>query len=486
MLLVATPAMAAVTVTTAPMTYVSAPTSAAASSSQTPLFKFALTQDAGETLSSVKVLVASTTTTSSDLASVSVYKDDGNGDFDSADLLAGTSTTVNVGSDTIITTAANNTITGGRFFVTFATASTWGAGDSVTVTMPANAITTSANSPTTTAVTTAAISFDSTAPTLSSAVASNTGGTSAKEAGDSILLSFSEATNKPTIDATNIGTVLVLNNSHSWLDGAGAIGSVVWNADGKQLKITISAGTSLPTVAVGDTLTIAGTVIKDLAGNNATGTATITGRFDNSGTGSGEEGGEDEHGKLCGNGLRNGRLYKSGEGATVYLAASCRLKPFRGSAVFHARGHKFQDILPLPSTEGVEISSKPALPAGGTLVKGSKATVWFVTEGGKIKGFTSEKAFKRLGFDFRAVKLISDTDLTEMPQDTTNIDDTSAHPEGAVLKCRTAQTVYMMKGNKKVAFTNPAPYLERGHTWDAIAVIDCQQFPYQEGAPIAQ
>jgi hypothetical protein len=192
----------------------------------------------------------------------------------------------------------------------------------------------------------------------------------------------------------------------------------------------------------------------------------------------------DDFGVTCSSGIVNGKLYKVEGSETVYLAAACQLKPFRGTAVFHARGHKFQNITTLASLNGVTVASKPALPAGGTLVKGSAQTVWFVTEDGKKKGFTSSAAFTRLGFNFGSVKTISDTDLNEI-ETSENVTEQSTHPEGAVVKCTTSSTVYMMKGNKKFAFTNPQPYLDRGHTWDAIAVIDCQSFKYEAGSNIA-
>ena len=86
---------------------------------------------------------------------------------------------------------------------------------------------------------------------------------------DTVTLTFSENTNKPAISAANINTVLALNNGHSWLDGAGAIGSAVWNAAGNILTITLSTAPSLPTVAVGDTITLGGGVVSDGGANGS-------------------------------------------------------------------------------------------------------------------------------------------------------------------------------------------------------------------------
>lgn len=601
---------------------VTSSTTLKASSSQTALFSFTLSETAGETLSSVKVNISNaggSTATGSDFASVNVYKDNGDGSFDTAtDSLAGSQSTVNVGSATVVTTGSNNTITGGKFFVSFATGASWSSSsspvDSVTVNLPTDAIVTSENSPVISEVTTATITADTvgpvitmaeakntgvtigknagdtveitfgeatnkpsitaaninnvftlnnshswldgvasiggavwnsdgtkititlsagtslptvalgdtitmatstitdsygnsatgnkvitgtfgedtTGPTLSSAVAKNTGGTSSKEAGDSVQIAFSEATNKPVVNQSNIATIFSLNNSHSFLDGAGALGSTSWSSDGKVLTLFLTAGTSLPTVAVGDIVTVLPGVIKDPEGNNASGNKTITGSFGSGQNQHGDDDDEDEDDdndedsrRECNGDIKNGRLYKVGESQTVYLAAGCRLKPFRGAAVFRARGHKFEDIKVLSAfPAGVDVSDKPALPAEGTLVKGDKdKTVWFVTSKGSKRGFTREEVFRRLGFDFKNMEIISQSDLDTMPTDE-NIDSETEHPDGAIFKCSGATVVFQVNKGKKLPFTSADVFFAKGHQFRHILSVDCGKFTYADGTPI--
>lgn len=597
-------ASAAVSVPTGPTSLVTSPTSFDSSSGPLAVFSLSLGQTAGETLSSVAVTInnnGSSTASGTDFSSVAVYKDNGDGTFSAAtDLLAGSQTTVNVGSPTLVSTGANNAIDGGKFFVTISTGASWSSAsapaDSITVTFAADGIITSANSPTVTAVTTSAITADTVGPQLTSAVAMNTGGTSAKEAGDSIQftfnepttkpvisvgnlpttlslsgghsfldglgvlmsaswnaagtvytltlsgngtlpsvepgdtvtavgsliqdslgnsaggsqvisgsftsdvtapqltgavafntggtaakeagdsvqLTFNEATNKPALVASQVASSFTLNNSHSWLDGAGAVGSASWNAAGTMLTITLSAGTSVPTVAVGDMVTMAGSLVQDTSGNAAAGSPTITGSFgvadttgpvlmsalaQNTGGTSAKEAGDsvvltfgeatnkptisdsnvvstlslnNGHswfdgaghiasaawdvggtmltvtlsagtsvptvavgdtvtiagsvitdaagnaatgsrvisgsfggapttggGKVCPNGLLNGRLYQVSGQNTVYLAAACRLKVFKGKALEHARGKKFKNIITIQSLDGLTTLPKP-------------------------------------------------------------------------------------------------------------------------------
>ncbi|MCB1176837.1 MAG: hypothetical protein KDK36_04570, partial [Leptospiraceae bacterium] len=71
---------------------------------------------------------------------------------------------------------------------------------------------------------------------------------------DTLVITFSESTNKPDINNGNISSILGLNNGHSW----GSIDSAVWNSTGDKLTITFSGSGS--SVAVGDSITILGTI----------------------------------------------------------------------------------------------------------------------------------------------------------------------------------------------------------------------------------
>ena len=488
--------MAAVSVSVAPASLVTDPMSVKAVSAPLGVFSFTLTEDAGETLSSVSVLVAQSATTTvsgADLASVDLYMDNGNGTFESgADTLVGSQTSVNVGTNTTVT-PATTTPHSGKFFVSLATGASWSdvaPGDKVTVTLPTDGIVSSLGAASTSPVTTAIISADTTAPTLNSAVAQNTGGTSAKEAGDSIALTFSEETNKPAITNANISSYLTLNNGHSFLDTLGNLGAASWNTAGTILTITLS-GTStptstLPSVLTGDVVTVVSSAsFVDLAGNQAGGTQAITGSF--AGQLPGDDDDEDDEEEVrgnCANSIINGRLYKVSSEPTVYLAAACRLKPFRGAAVFHARGKKFQDIIVLSSLpENVSVSQKPVLPVAGTLVKGKDKTVWFVDKHGKRKGFVSANIFVRLGFIFGNVQVISDTDLALIPVDQP-VQENSEHPDGSVIKCSNQATVYQVVGGKKFPFGSMSALTGASQTLGNILIVNCNNFQYQQGAPI--
>jgi hypothetical protein len=123
--------------------------------------------------------------------------------------------------------------------------------------------------------------FDQKGPVIDSAVASD--GTVHQpgiDNDDYVTLHFDEPTQKPLIDATNVDTVLVLSNGHSWRDGFHAIKSADWNGDGTQLKISFSTLITPPTIVVGDTVKPNNRTIKDLMGNTCWEKVVVTGSFE--------------------------------------------------------------------------------------------------------------------------------------------------------------------------------------------------------------
>ena len=126
--------------------------------------------------------------------------------------------------------------------------------------------------------------FDMEPPVIDSAIAyDGTNAVNGIDNDDYVVLYFSEPTNRPTIDNSNINSVLSLSGGHSWLDGFGTVGSCIWNPDGTQLLINLTTNTSLPTIAVGDTIKPDSVTITDLVGNLCSSPVILGGSFDPSG-----------------------------------------------------------------------------------------------------------------------------------------------------------------------------------------------------------
>jgi hypothetical protein len=120
---------------------------------------------------------------------------------------------------------------------------------------------------------------DGSGPAIVSAVAADVGGTDGVSAGDTVTITFSEATDGLVIDAGNIDTVLALSGApaHTWKAVGGAIGSAAWNGDKTILTVTLSVVDGIPTVIVEDTITPA--TITDIELNAVAGTKVIEGSF---------------------------------------------------------------------------------------------------------------------------------------------------------------------------------------------------------------
>ncbi len=92
------------------------------------------------------------------------------------------------------------------------------------------------------------------------------GGGPGVQAGDQVVLKFSGQTNGRQITAANIDTVLALSDGHTWLDADGTISSALWSAQSypnDTLTITLSDTNGAPTISVGDTIIMDGS-IKDV------------------------------------------------------------------------------------------------------------------------------------------------------------------------------------------------------------------------------
>ena len=107
------------------------------------------------------------------------------------------------------------------------------------------------------------------------------------QAGDTVSIVFPgtvdlSSCSGGSINVGNINTVLALSNGHSWLDGAGGIGTISWTTtyntnDTLVIKLTTNSGN--PTIATGDKIFLDGTCLK-IGGVLVKGTIKIAGSFD--------------------------------------------------------------------------------------------------------------------------------------------------------------------------------------------------------------
>jgi uncharacterized protein YfiM (DUF2279 family) len=121
-------------------------------------------------------------------------------------------------------------------------------------------------------------------PAFVSVIATNTGNNVGIGAGDTIVITFDQNTNKPAITAANLNLWFKLSSGHSF--GTSLINSDInWNSTGNILTVSLSNVTGT-TFAIGDTVSVqAAAGLKNSAGSTAASTATSlasTGSFTSS------------------------------------------------------------------------------------------------------------------------------------------------------------------------------------------------------------
>jgi hypothetical protein len=125
---------------------------------------------------------------------------------------------------------------------------------------------------------------DSTAPRIDTAFASDGDSVGPGiDKDDYVMIIFDDSTNSPAITPSTINSVLMLSNSHSWLDGNGFVYAEWLSED--SLRIMWPALVGSPTVAVGDTIYPDTATITDRWGNASYVPARITGSFGPPGVG---------------------------------------------------------------------------------------------------------------------------------------------------------------------------------------------------------
>ncbi len=242
------------------------------------------------------------------------------------------------------------------YFLAISTGAGWSGvspADAFTTTLPVNAITTSANSPSTTIAATAkifAVAPIPTAPALVSAVAKNTGSTPAKEPGDSIELTFSQSTNKPVINAANLMNNLTVNNGHTLLDSGGNLGATSWNSSGTVLTLTLSgnASNTVANIVPGDTISLATTtdIIDSISSLKATGSSMLTGDFGQTTPPPSND---------CANGILNNRIYQLQNTTSFFVSYNCELYPISRKQLRKIRSKKLRTPVVIGSLSGLNV-----------------------------------------------------------------------------------------------------------------------------------
>jgi len=145
--------------------------------------------------------------------------------------------------------------------------------------------------------------------------------------------------------------------------------------------------------------------------------------------------------------LPNKKLIKVRNKPDVYLLEDGLKKPIISAEVFKSHEFNWSEIETVSEEELDSYAEGEVLNyPDGTLVKGSKAAVYVISEGRK-KPIRSAEVFSGLGYKWENIKTIKDAELNQYEPGPINIRE-SSHPEGALLRVKGTAGVYQVRGGK--------------------------------------
>ncbi len=179
--------------------------------------------------------------------------------------------------------------------------------------------------------------------------------------------------------------------------------------------------------------------------------------------------------------FRDGTLIK-GSSASVYVVSNGQKRGISSSSVLHGLGWDWDDVLDVTDTEINAVPNGPVLSSAqthpdGTLLKGSSDTV-YVLEGGKKRGIISEKAFLTQ-YKWREIVNVSNAKLAQYPNGSAKV-----FRDGTLIKGSSA-TVYVIENGQKRPISSEQTFNALGFDWGNILVVsDAEVNAVPDGNPL--
>ncbi|MCP4541823.1 MAG: Ig-like domain-containing protein, partial [Chloroflexi bacterium] len=219
-------------------------------------------------------------TDGSSAGGVELWTDDGDGVFedgvDAPITLGSTPSWTGTGPYSVVLDTGGETIAAAgheRIFVVVRVSANAEHGETFSVRIPSGGIrydSPSADTRTNHTLTSTEYTIDTVVPYLTGVLVTDVDGDNEFTAGDRITLSFSEAMDVSSLDATNVDARLTVSNAHVFDSSNG--GGVAWANDAQSVEITLGAS---PDLDHGDTVALTN-LIEDLAGNGSAVNPTLT------------------------------------------------------------------------------------------------------------------------------------------------------------------------------------------------------------------
>lgn len=175
----------------------------------------------------------------------------------------------------------------------------------------------------------------------------------------------------------------------------------------------------------------------------------------------------------------NGTLVLDGQ--TIFLIRDGNRAGFRNPEEYFSHGYRFDQAVPANDAD-------LSLPAGeiikaleGTLAidDSDNRTVYMVGLNGTKRGFTSELAFRRLGYMFGGLPTIN---LTDYPKGEDITEEALVHPEGALVL--NGATVWWLRNGRRMGFESEQVFNTYGFSFGRVVDATSGDLSLPEGAKV--
>jgi len=181
---------------------------------------------------------------------------------------------------------------------------------------------------------------------------------------------------------------------------------------------------------------------------------------------------------------QEGRLVKTDLGSTVYYLSETNHNryTFPNEDVFYSWFYNFNDVqtISLNELQSYPLVDNITMRPGTHLIKiQADAKVYAVEPGGILRWITSESIFYALGYNFSMVVDVPEIFFQNYVRGE-NVDETTIHSQGVLIKYPNNSTTYYWDGNNKRAFQNESAFQQNRFYWENVLTIP-QTIQYPTG-----
>ncbi len=167
---------------------------------------------------------------------------------------------------------------------------------------------------------------------------------------------------------------------------------------------------------------------------------------------------------------------------TVYRLRDQRLQHVSSEPAFLSHAHWMEIARVPPGTVAAYGGSSTMGVREGSLIIGSRPTVWLLSDGRK-RPFLSEPDFVGMGYRWEALRRLPDHDISAIPDGTAMDPAARTHPNGTLVKGTGPQVYWVQNGLKR--HVSSEPIFSSWFAWpEVVGVSDAELLLYPTGTPL--